>query len=133
MEILGFEETPERKFRDQTFNKLEDPGFLHLLDGNKFLGTGDNYLRSDQIVKVRFFNLSTGIQLKNTQLGTSGNPSWPKFHPGLEKSLPFKNKPLWFPQYPTSTSCFHSNSCRLVKLTPSCIPDKFLDIFHSPW
>lgn len=55
MEILGFEETPECKFRDQTFNKSQHPGFCDLLDNNKFLGTGDNYLCSDQIVRVRFF------------------------------------------------------------------------------
>lgn len=55
MEILGFKETPECKFRDETFDKSQHPGFLDLLEGNKFLGTGDNYLRSDQIVRVSHF------------------------------------------------------------------------------
>lgn len=54
MEVLGFEDTPESQFRDQGFIKLQHPGFVDLLDENKFLGTGDNYLRSDQIVKVRY-------------------------------------------------------------------------------
>lgn len=53
MEILGFNETPEHNFRDQTFDKSADAGFLDLLEDNKFLGTGDNYLCSDPIIKVR--------------------------------------------------------------------------------
>ena len=52
MEVLGFEDTPESQFRDQSFVKSQHPGFIDLLDNNKFLGIGDNYLRSDQIVKV---------------------------------------------------------------------------------
>ena len=56
MEILGLEETPECKFHDQTFDKSQHAGFIDLLDNNKFLGTGNNYLCSDQIVKVRFFS-----------------------------------------------------------------------------
>ena len=54
MEILGPVDTPQRDFRDQTFDKSEHPRFVDLLDNNKFLGTGENYLCSDQIVKVRF-------------------------------------------------------------------------------
>lgn len=57
MEILGFEDTPESQFRDQGFTKSEHPGFIALLDDNKFLGTGENYLRSDQLVKVRCIGL----------------------------------------------------------------------------
>lgn len=53
MEILGFGETPEHEFRDQTFDKSQHPGFVDLLNDNKFLGIGDTYLCSDQIVKVR--------------------------------------------------------------------------------
>ena len=55
MEILGFEATPEHDFRDQFFDKSQHAGFLDLLENNKFLGTGDNYLGSDQIIKVRFY------------------------------------------------------------------------------
>lgn len=54
MEILGFEDTPESQFRDQDFTKSEHPGFVSLLNDNKFLGTRENYLRSDPIVKVRY-------------------------------------------------------------------------------
>ena len=54
MEVLGFEDAPELQFRDQHFDKSQHAGFVDLLDGNKFLGTGDNYLRSSQIVKVRW-------------------------------------------------------------------------------
>lgn len=57
MEILGFEEIPESQFRDQSFTKSEHPGFIDLLNNNKFLGTGKNYLRSDQLVKVRYTRL----------------------------------------------------------------------------
>lgn len=53
MEVLGFEDAPEFQFRDQHFDKLHHPGFVDLLDENKFLGVGDDYLRSSQIVKVR--------------------------------------------------------------------------------
>jgi hypothetical protein len=54
MEVLGFEDTPESQFRDQDFIKSDHPGFVDLLGDNKFLGVGKNYLRSDQIVKVRY-------------------------------------------------------------------------------
>ena len=53
MEILGFDETPERDFRDPAFDKSQHAGFLDLLADNKFLGTGDNYLCSGPIKKVR--------------------------------------------------------------------------------
>jgi len=55
MEILGLGATPEHDFRDETFDKSEHPGFLDLLEDNKFLGTGENYLCSDQIMRVRNF------------------------------------------------------------------------------
>ena len=55
MEILGFEATPEHDFHDQSFDKSQHAGFLDLLENNKFLGTGDNYLGSDQFIKVRFY------------------------------------------------------------------------------
>lgn len=54
MEILGFGNTPESQFRDQTFVKSEHPGFTALLEGNKFLGVGDKYLCSEHIVKVDY-------------------------------------------------------------------------------
>ena len=55
MEILGFEATPKHDFHDQSFDKSQHAGFLDLLENNKFLGTGDNYLGSDQYIKVRFY------------------------------------------------------------------------------
>ena len=64
MEILGFDETPERGLRDETFEKSQHPGFLDLLDNNKFLGTGNNYLRSDQIVRVSFFDTNARTRTK---------------------------------------------------------------------
>ena len=54
MEVLGFEDAPELQFCDQHFDKSQHTGFVDLLDGNKFLGTGDDYLQSSQIVKVRW-------------------------------------------------------------------------------
>jgi hypothetical protein len=54
MEVLGFEDTPESQFRDQKFIKSQHPGFIQLLDGNRFLGVGDEYLCSEQIVRVRY-------------------------------------------------------------------------------
>lgn len=53
MEVLGFGNTPESHFRDPGFVKSQHPGFVDLLLDNKFLGVGDKYLCSDQIVKVR--------------------------------------------------------------------------------
>jgi len=64
MEILGFEETPECKFHDETFNKSQYPGFTDLLADNKFLGTGDFYLHSDQIVKVRFSAINGDVTIE---------------------------------------------------------------------
>lgn len=58
MEVLGFKDTPESQFRDEAFNKLEHPGFADLLDGYKFLGVGDKYLQSEQIVKVGYSRCS---------------------------------------------------------------------------
>ena len=66
MEVLGFEDTPESQFRDQNFIKSQHPGFVDLLDGNKFLGVGDNYLRSDQIVKVRLIKILSSMHELNT-------------------------------------------------------------------
>ena len=65
MEVLGFEDTPESQFGDQSFVKLQYPSFIDLLNNNKFLGVGNNYLHSDQIVKVRFIgsNCLSLIQL----------------------------------------------------------------------
>lgn len=54
MEVLGFEDAPESQFRDEDFDKSQHTGFQDLLDGNKFLGVGDRYLCSDQIIKVWF-------------------------------------------------------------------------------
>jgi len=54
MQFLGFGDTPESQFRDDSFVKSQHPGFVDLLEDNKFLGVGDEYLCSDQIVKVRY-------------------------------------------------------------------------------
>ena len=54
MEVLGFEDAPESQFCDESFDKSQHAGFQDLLDGNKFLGVGDRYLCSDQIMKVSF-------------------------------------------------------------------------------
>ena len=54
MELLGFGDTPESQFRDPAFVKSQHPGFVDLLEDNKFLGVGDKYLCSDLIVKVRY-------------------------------------------------------------------------------
>ena len=56
MEVLGFEDTPESQFRDKGFIKSQHPGFIELLDGNKFLGVGGKYLCSEQIIRVRLFS-----------------------------------------------------------------------------
>ena len=53
MEILGFEDTPESQFRDEIITKSQHPGFIELLNENKFLGVGDKYLCSEQITRVR--------------------------------------------------------------------------------
>jgi len=65
MEVLGFEDSPESQFRDQNFTKSHHPGFIELLDGNKFLGVGVNYLRSEQIVRVRYVEYFSLLKLNS--------------------------------------------------------------------
>jgi hypothetical protein len=55
LEVLGLDTALQSQFRDGTLDKSQHPDFIELLDQNKFLGIGDNYLRSDQIVRVRFY------------------------------------------------------------------------------
>jgi len=54
LEILGIDGR-QSDYREGRINKETHPGFSHLRDGNRFLGTGDNYLCSDQIVRVSGF------------------------------------------------------------------------------
>lgn len=57
MQVLGFETTPESEFQEENFSKSEHSGFLDLLENNKFLGVGDRYLCSEQLIKVRILNI----------------------------------------------------------------------------
>ena len=54
MEVLGFGDAPESQFCDKASNKSQHSGFVDLLDENKFLGIGEKYLCSEQIVRVRY-------------------------------------------------------------------------------
>ena len=51
LEILGISGN-QVDYHEGRIDKASHPGFSHLQDGNRFLGTGDNYLCSDQIVRV---------------------------------------------------------------------------------
>ena len=55
LEVLGLDTALQSQFRDKTLDKSQHPGFIELLDQNKFLGVGDKYLCSDQIVRVRCY------------------------------------------------------------------------------
>ena len=51
LEILGID-GQQVEYREGRIDKATHPGFLHLREDNRFLGTGKEYLRSDQIVRV---------------------------------------------------------------------------------
>jgi len=51
LEILGID-GQQSDYREGRIDKETHPGFIYLQEGNKFLGIGNNYLCSDQIVKV---------------------------------------------------------------------------------
>lgn len=79
LEILGINGR-QSDFREGRIDKKNHHGFISLRDNNAFLGTGDKYLRSDQIVRVSGvlhikFTSTTDIQI----IGTSSHPCWPKF------------------------------------------------------
>ena len=54
LEILGIDGR-QSDYCKERINKTTHPGFVHLREDNRFLGTGDRYLCSDQIVRVRRF------------------------------------------------------------------------------
>lgn len=51
LEILGIDGR-QADYREGRIDVAHHPGFSHLRDENRFLGTGDNYLYSDQILRV---------------------------------------------------------------------------------
>lgn len=51
LEILGIG-GQQADYREGRFDKATHPEFCHLRENNRFLGTGKDYLRSDQIVRV---------------------------------------------------------------------------------
>ena len=51
LEILGIDGR-QVDYREGRIDKATHPGFCHLRDNNRFLGTGKQYLCSDQIVRV---------------------------------------------------------------------------------
>lgn len=51
LEILGIDGR-QVDYREERINKATHPGFCHLRDNNRFLGTGKTYLCSDQVVRV---------------------------------------------------------------------------------
>ena len=54
LEILGID-GQQSDYREGRIDKATHPGFVHLRDENRFLGTGEEYLCSDQIVRVSGF------------------------------------------------------------------------------
>lgn len=54
MEILGIS-GKQSDFREDRIDKKTHPGFIELRTQNRFLGSGDQYLRSDQIIRVGVF------------------------------------------------------------------------------
>lgn len=54
LEILGINGN-QVDYREGRIDKTSHPGFKHLREDNRFLGTGKNYLCSDQIVRVSLF------------------------------------------------------------------------------
>jgi len=75
LEILGIDGR-QSDYRQGRINKETNPGFLHLWDQNRFLGTGDKYLRSDQIVRVSGFLYPRLDLASDIQIGTSPCSCW---------------------------------------------------------
>jgi len=51
LEVLGIDGR-QADYREGRIDVKSHPGFSHLRDGNRFLGTGNNYFYSAQIVRV---------------------------------------------------------------------------------
>ena len=51
LEVLGID-GKQSDFCEGRINKRTHPDFIRLRENNSFLGTGNYYLRSDQIVRV---------------------------------------------------------------------------------
>jgi hypothetical protein len=75
LEILGIG-GQQSDYREGRINKETDPGFIHLREGNRFLGTGDRYLCSDQIARVRGSLFNRFTFTSNIKLGTSCCNCW---------------------------------------------------------
>jgi len=77
LEILGIDGR-QSDYHQGRIDKATNPGFLHLRDQNRFLGTGDNYLCSDQIVRVSGFLYLRLDFASDMQIGTSPCSCWSK-------------------------------------------------------
>lgn len=73
LEILGIDGR-QADYREGRINKASHPGFCHLREGNRFLGTGDEYLRSDPILRVSGLLHLTFNFASYAQAGTSCGP-----------------------------------------------------------
>ena len=70
LEILGID-GKQSEFREGRIDKETHPGFIALRTQNHFLGSGDDYLCSDQIVRVCMF-LQIGLSLVSSICRDSG-------------------------------------------------------------
>lgn len=77
LEILGID-GQQSDFREGRINKKTNPGFISLRENNRFLGTGDKYLCSDQIVRVSWFLCITFTLTSDMSTGTSCCSCWPR-------------------------------------------------------
>ena len=79
LEILGID-GQQSDYHEGRIDKTNHPGFSHLQDGNRFLGTGDNYLYSDQIVRISELLHLRLNSTSDISVGTSPCSCWPRIN-----------------------------------------------------
>ena len=75
LEILGIDGR-QSDYREGRIDKAAHQGFVHLRGENRFLGTGEKYLCSDQIVRVSRFPWLEFNFTSDMQIGTSPCSCW---------------------------------------------------------
>ena len=70
LEILGID-GQQSDCREGRIDKKTHPGFVHLREGNCFLGTGNEYLCSEQIARVSESLLNSFTFISTVHSGTS--------------------------------------------------------------
>lgn len=79
LEILGIN-GQQSDYQEGQIDRQTHPDFIHLQENNNFLGTGDNYLCSDQIARVSGSLFNRPIFTSNIKSGTSCCTCWSRVY-----------------------------------------------------